>query len=579
MIPQLESPPRVRVEWLIAGARVLLAAVTLVANTLAASAVLPLGQLLGDKDFTTIDFVLYLPGWYLAYSLTLMALVWTPVRFARRWDIVVHIVDMAACALWALAPDELASPMVAYFAFVLVCGTIRWQNTGTLWTAAAVVTAYGGVGLAFENGVASPAVPRGLLAPQVVYLLLVAAFIAYLGRHQSRFQDEIGRLASWPRKPFQDPRELVSEVIRQSSESLGAPRVVLVWEEPGEGWVNVAWQAAEGTMWTREPEATYGAFVLPGLERSSFQARDASAHAQVHLLRSGGGFRRRECRPVNEALRARFTMTAVQSWPLAGELVRGRIFCLDKARMRLDDLILGEVVAWLAATRLESLYWQERLRDAAALDERVRLARDLHDSLLQAQAGAALQLVAARRLLDRDPAAGRQRLADVQQQLERDELEMRSFVARLRPATRSVGVPAPGDLRERLDDLRQRVERQWEIRVRLQLEAIDGLPDDLLEGAYRLAQEGIVNAARHADASVIDVTVSRADGRLHLRVADDGHGFPFRGTYDLAALNRMGAGPLTLKERVADLGGEMTIVSSETGSELRIALPLARVRI
>ena len=89
-------------------------------------------------------------------------------------------------------------------------------------------------------------------------------------------------------------------------------------------------------------------------------------------------------------LRARFNMRGVQSWPLAGELIRGRMFCLDKAKMRLDDLVLGEVVAWLAVTRLESFYWQDRLREAAALDERVRLARDLHDSLLQSQAGAAL---------------------------------------------------------------------------------------------------------------------------------------------------------------------------------------------
>ena len=179
--------------------------------------------------------------------------------------------------------------------------------------------------------------------------------------------------------------------------------------------------------------------------------------------------------------------------------------------MRLDDLILGEVVAWLVVTRLESLYWQDRLREAAALDERVRLARDLHDSLLQSQTGAALQLVAARRLLDRDPDVGKQRLADVQQQLERDELEMRTFVTRLRPARGPVASPAAMSLAERLDELRQRIERQWDIHVKLHLDSIDGLPDEILEGTYRLAQESIVNAARHADASVIDVRLSTRD--------------------------------------------------------------------
>ena len=114
-------------------------------------------------------------------------------------------------------------------------------------------------------------------------------------------------------------------------------------------------------MWTQEPEATYGSFVLPGLEDMSFQVPDASNERGRVLLLRASGFRRRACRPVNEPLRARFNMRGVQSWPLTGELVRGRMFCLDKPKMRLDDLMLGEVVAWLAVTRLESFYWQDRL--------------------------------------------------------------------------------------------------------------------------------------------------------------------------------------------------------------------------
>jgi signal transduction histidine kinase len=61
---------------------------------------------------------------------------------------------------------------------------------------------------------------------------------------------------------------------------------------------------------------------------------------------------------------------------------------------------------------------------------------------------------------------------------------------------------------------------------------------------------------------------------LRLTIADDGRGFPFRGTYDLDALNAMNEGPLTLKERVAELRGALELRSSETGTELSIALPL-----
>jgi signal transduction histidine kinase len=268
-------------------------------------------------------------------------------------------------------------------------------------------------------------------------------------------------------------------------------------------------------------------------------------------------------------------MRSVQSWTLEGELIRGRLFCLDKRQMRLDDLVFGVLVARLAVSRLDSLYLLKRLREAAALDERLRLARDLHDSLLQSVAGSALQLLAARRMLDREPDAARKRFEEVQNQLERGELEMRSFIRRLRPVASPNTVE--GDLRQRLEELRGRVERQWDIKVKIQIQKpTDEWPVALAQEVYRIVQEGVLNAARHADASLIRVDVSADAEGLRLEIVDDGRGFPFRGIYDLAALNQMNRGPLTLKERVAELSGDLKLCSMETGTELLISLPLAK---
>ena len=92
---------------------------------------------------------------------------------------------------------------------------------------------------------------------------------------------------------------------------------------------------------------------------------------------------------------------------------------------------------------------------------------------------------------------------------------------------------------------------------------------------YRIVQEGVLNAARHADPSLVSVDFAVDSARLRLRIIDDGRGFPFHGTFDLQELDARNLGPLTLRERVAELRGRLRLQSSETGTELPIELPLA----
>jgi NarL family two-component system sensor histidine kinase LiaS len=266
-------------------------------------------------------------------------------------------------------------------------------------------------------------------------------------------------------------------------------------------------------------------------------------------------------------------MQAVQSWPLDSELIHGRLFCLHKPQMRLDDLVLGELVAQTAASRLETLHLLERLHHAAVLEERIRVAGDLHDSLLQSQAGAALQLLAARRMLDRDPHAARIRLEEVQQHLEESELELRSFIGGLRPAA------AFGPLSERLEALRRRVQRQWEIEVHVDApSALGHLPPDFADEVYRVAQEAVINAARHADATSVRLELTTTDEDVRLVISDDGRGFPFRGTYGLTKLAAMNRGPLALRERIVRLNGNLTLTSEAGGTTIDVRVPLTQRR-
>jgi signal transduction histidine kinase len=555
--------PRVRAEWLIAVARLTIAAGTLVASGIA-------------PDLQSRGVIIYLAAWYLFYSLGMLALVWAPIKFARGWDVAVQAFDLGAFSVLVVVSDGATTPFVTSVTFLLVCGVLRWQLTGLLWMSLAVLVVYGVSAQLSVEAAQGETFPWQATAMDLAALAATTTVLACLTLYYQRYQAEIGRLATWPRTIAQDQRETLSEIISRSAELLGSPQVLLVWREAEEGVVNLAWGAGDGVEWVREAEEGDGTFVAPDLAERSFQAADASdEHGRVVIL-AGRGFRRAHRRPIDEALRGRFNMRAVQSSPLIGEIIRGRMFFLDQPRQRLDHLMLGEVVARLAAVRLDSFYAIQQIGESVTLKERIRVARDLHDSLLQSQAGAALQLMAARRMLERDPEGAKRSLEAIQQQLERGELEMRSFIRGLRPlsgAERAEAVP----FHERMQDLRRRLERQWHLKVEISSEpAVDALAADLSEQLFRLVQEGIVNAARHADASVVRIHLSHAvPGQIRIRIADDGKGFPFQGTYDLAALGAMNKGPLTLRERVTELNGALTLTSTGAGSELLIVLPLA----
>lgn len=566
-------PPPVGVEWLIGGTRVVLAFAALLDVWLDSGSLPHLSPLVFPCLF-----------YYVAYSIAMFALIWKPVSFTRSWVIAVHTFDVVAVALfvsWAAAPE---SPVVLYFVFILICATLRWGPSGALWTAAGSIALFTA---AWAHG-AVTAEPAAFNVDQLVrrsvHFCGAAALIGYLGTYSHPLQTEISRIALWPRKVPRTRRALVSDIISQSCEALESPAVVLVWVAPNDSRVNLAWQSDEGVVWTHEPAGTYGTFVAPELEQQSFQAFDATQENGQVIHWSAGRLRRRHCRPVDERLRARFEMRAVQSCRLEGEFIQGRLFSFGKDRMQIDDLIVGDLVARLAVGQLDRLYLVTQMGESAALEERLRVARDLHDNLAQTLAGTALQLRVARRLLDFDPQTARTRLEEVQYQLKRDQLEVRSMIRRLRPSS----VPAPqypaeddvhrGSLEDRLHELRLRIQKQWDVSVEIQLDIPFGdWSEAIAEEVFRLIQEAALNAARHAEASIIRVDLTGSREGIRLAIEDDGKGYPFQGSFNLASLAAMEKGPLILRERVTALGGGLQLETNSSGTRVVMTLSNARV--
>ena len=207
------------------------------------------------------------------------------------------------------------------------------------------------------------------------------------------------------------------------------------------------------------------------------------------------------------------------------------------------------------------------------LEERLRLASELHDGLLQALTGAALHLDATLRILETDPDGARTRIREIQELILERQRELRVFIEQVRHPEASHAV-MHADFLIALRKLCDRVSR-WGPKVDLHAPDRAVIPGPIVDHVFRLVEEGLSNVTRHARARVAHVDLSISDHVVRIVIADDGSGFPFRGRYDLAALDARAIGPASLKERVASLSGKLVLVSSPSGSTIEIDLPLS----
>ncbi len=209
---------------------------------------------------------------------------------------------------------------------------------------------------------------------------------------------------------------------------------------------------------------------------------------------------------------------------------------------------------------------EERARLAVS-DERARIARELHDVVGHSVSVMTVQASAVRRLLELDQDKEREALLVVEQTGREALAEMRRMVGVLRRPEEAPAL-APQPSLEHLDKLIAQA-REAGLPVVLQIE---GKPEPLPAGvdltAYRLVQEGLTNALKHARAQHAEVLVRYSDGQIELVVSDDG---PGGGDGD-----KGGHGLVGMRERVSVYGGELEAgPRPEGGYRLRAKLPIA----
>jgi signal transduction histidine kinase len=513
--------------------------------------------------------------YYLGYAIFLALIVWTCHFLGNRSNIIVHAFDLITFSCLMALTEGPTSPFFIYFVFLLICATVHWQWQGTLWTAMASISAAICMAWYPQNLFADPQFEVNRFVTRSTDLGVMAALLGYMGTHEYNLRATLLKLAAWPLSFPTDLRQLMQETLAHSAAIIDTPRLLVLWEEMEEPFQHSAvWAGGEVTC-QREPYTPIETLVAAPLHNTSFFCTDTHKPLPAMVRTQNGDLRRWMGVPLTEATRARFSIGAVLCVPLHGEHHQGYLMALDMAGMSTDDLALGDILARELSNRLDHFYLLQQLRTAAAAEERLQLARDLHDGFLQSLAGVALQLQSVLRLLEDDNSqtAG-QRIREIQLFLAEEQMALRSHIMDLRP-TAIASSEVAADLNKRLTGVVECMKNHHGLSVELHNDDFGtDLSGKLAQEIYFLVHEGLINAARHAGASTTRIEIRSKDGQIQIMVADNGHGFPFHGRYDLAELIRDHIGPATIKERVGALGGSLVINSGKTGTTLEICLPL-----
>jgi two-component system, NarL family, sensor histidine kinase DevS len=356
-----------------------------------------------------------------------------------------------------------------------------------------------------------------------------------------------------------DLGRILELIVTRARALVGARTLVIVLEQEGQlVFTAGAGELPEGTEGKRMPiEGTVTGQVL----RSQRSERLTDARSALHISQELLGLEADSALLVPLAFRGRSVGVLVAFDHLGGEAGFDRE----------DERLLGAFAASAAtAVATGKSVEEQRLRQSieASEQERRRWARELHDETLQSLAGLRVGLSAARRGTEEELRAAVEAAVE---NLAEEITSLRTLIVELRPAALDEYGAAAA-----IESLAERTAARQGIAVDVHIdlawergEAPARHNPEFESTLYRLVQESLTNAVRHADASQIQIDVTERDGFVEVTVTDDGGGF------DLEA-RAAGFGLMGMRERVHLAAGELEIATAPTGTTVHAQLPVRR---
>ena len=229
---------------------------------------------------------------------------------------------------------------------------------------------------------------------------------------------------------------------------------------------------------------------------------------------------------------------------------------------------LAMIIANQAAVAIQNAARYEDAQRVAVLNERARLARDLHDSIIQAVYGMMWNMRSAHEIVLSDANRADKLVVQALNTARTCLLDLRSLIFELRPELlEQYGLA--GLLARHIES----VQTGFPVDISLEIDGEPELPLRAKETLYRIAQEALQNAVKHSQAQQVRLRLQQVLNEIFLEVQDDGVGFdpntPSAGQFGL----------LSMRERAAQLGGKLEIISSRgRGTQVQILIPVQPVR-
>ncbi|MDX0994220.1 sensor histidine kinase [Sinorhizobium medicae] len=475
------------------------------------------------------------------YLLLAVALVFFPLRFSfvSPVHLLIHGVDAAVVGWLTFLTNELASPFFSILPFVILAMTMRWGLKGASLGALIALIVQLVVGLPdLLDGDAE----LNIFIMRSIYFVLIAATLGYFGAYRERSRQRLAQLAQWPSGAIGEDRlSWLSIVLQHASGVLGDAHLLVIWREQefesgcAAFWTSGRLQLAD----LRDPEF-WRRHDPDGDERHSRSGEALNGlFADLPQIHANAG--RPNCKVVSAAF--------------SSLRYRGRVFVISFANSTDDMKDLTQIIATRVGTELERV----ALIQAARAEGRMRLARDLHDSVLQNLTAARLKL---KLIGEAFPDGARQKLMEVGSLILEQQQCVRKFVDENRPGEEGNLARLDQDLPEFLDLLRM----QWSCSIDVSIGSPGMMvPRWMLFEIMQLISEAVANAVRHGRATVVRIGFIGSAGLLELDISDNGTGI---------ADGLTSKKPFSLSQRIAELGGSLAICRSSPGLGLTITLPL-----